>query len=171
MAVLYAESAPITSARKNRNIYQAARELKGLTQEVAAERLDLSVESLGAYEQERRRPPDSTVLRMAQLYDFPYLCYQHIQSGDLAGVLPQVGVRTLEHATMRLIRLIGRFAKDGRLDQLMEINEDGIIRIGFCIWRCQEWLIYRAFEVPRKQPMSCASSTRAQSSASIISAT
>ena len=121
MDVLYAESAPITSARKNRNIYQAARELKGLTQEAAAERLDLSVESLGAYEQDRRRPPDSTVLRMAQLYDFPYLCYQHIQSGDLAGVLPQVGVRTLEHATMRLIRLIGRFA------QLMEINEDGVI--------------------------------------------
>ena len=123
MDVLYAESAPITSARKNQNIYSAARELKGLTQE----RLDISVESLGAYEQDRRRPPDSTVLRMAQLYDFPYLCYQHIQSGDLAGVLPQVGVRTLEHATMRLIRLIGRFAKDGRLDQLMEINEDGVI--------------------------------------------
>ena len=71
MAVLYAESAPITSARKNRNIYQAARELKGLTQEVAAERLDLSVESLGAYEQDRRRPPDSTVLRMAQAVRFP----------------------------------------------------------------------------------------------------
>ena len=127
MYVLYAGSAPITSARKNPNIYSAARELKGLTQEVAAERLDISVESLGAYEQDRRRPPDSTVLRMAQLYEFPYLCYQHIQSGDLAGVLPQVGVRTLEHATMRLIRLIGRFAKDGRLDQLMEINEDGVI--------------------------------------------
>ena len=47
--------------RENRNIYQSARELKGLTQEVAAERLDLSVESLGAYEQDRRRPPDSTV--------------------------------------------------------------------------------------------------------------
>lgn len=115
--------------RENRNIYQSARELKGLTQEVAAERLDLSVESLGAYEQDRRRPPDSTVLRMAQLYDFPYLCYQHIQSGDLAGVLPQVGHKSLECATMRLIRLIGRFAKDGRLDQLMEINEDGIITV------------------------------------------
>ena len=115
--------------RENRNIYQSARELKGLTQEVAAERLELSVESLGAYEQDRRRPPDSTVLRRALLYDFPYLCYQHIQSGELAGVLPQVGVRTLEHATMRRIRLIGRCAKDGRLDQLMEINEDGIITV------------------------------------------
>lgn len=127
MDVLYAESAPITSARKNRNIYSAARELKGLTQESAAEYLNVSVESLGAYEQDRRRPPDGTVLRMAQLYDFPYLCYQHIQSGDLAGVLPQVGVRTLEHATMRLIRLIGSFAKTGRLDDLLLISEDGVI--------------------------------------------
>ena len=129
MSVLYAESEAMTMALKNPKTDQAARELKRLTQVVAAERLDLSVEGLGAYEQGRRRPPDSTVLRMAQLYDFPYLCYQHIQSGDLAGVLPQVGVRTLEHATMRLIRLIGRFAKDGRLDQLMEINEDGIITV------------------------------------------
>ena len=127
MAVLYAESAPITSARKNRNIYQSARELKGLTQEAAAEQLAVSVETIGAYEQNRRRPPDSTVLRMAQIYDFPYLCYQHIQSGDLAGVLPQVGCKSLEHATMRLIRLIGSFAKTGRLDDLLLISEDGVI--------------------------------------------
>ena len=42
MAVLYAESAPITSARKNRNIYQAARELKGLTQEELSRRSKIS---------------------------------------------------------------------------------------------------------------------------------
>ena len=133
MDVLYAESAPITSARKNRNIYSAARELKGLTQESAAEYLNVSVESLGAYEQDRRRPPDSTVLRMAQLYDFPYLCYQHIQSGDLAGVLPQVGVRTLEHATMRLIRLIA---------QVFLRNDEAVIRLRqdaqSLIFRCQQ---------------------------------
>ena len=113
--------------RNNGNIYHTARELKGLTQEVAAERLDISVESLGAYEQDRRRPPDSTVLRMAQLYDFPYLCYQHIASGELGSVLPEVTPKSLEQATMRLVRLIGKFAKSGRLDQLLEINEDGQI--------------------------------------------
>lgn len=127
MAALYTEPARITSARKGRNIYQAARELKGLTQEVAAERLDLSVESLGAYEQDRRRPPDSTVLRMAQVYDFPFLCYQHIQAGALAGVMPDVSVKSLEHAAMRLVRLMGGFAKSGQFDQLLEICEDGII--------------------------------------------
>ena len=113
--------------RNYRNIYQTARELKGLTQEAAAERLDISVDSLGAYEQDRRRPPDSTVLRMVQLYDFPYLCYQHIASGELGGVLPEVTPTSLEQATMRLVRLIGKFAKSGRLDQLLEINEDGRI--------------------------------------------
>ena len=113
--------------RNYSNIYQTARELKGLTQEAAAERLDISVDSLGAYEQDRRRPPDSTVLRMAQLYDFPYLCYQHIASGELGGVLPEVTPTSLEQATMRLVRLIGKFAKSGRLDQLLEINEDGRI--------------------------------------------
>ena len=113
--------------RNYRNIYQTARELKGLTQEAAAERLDISVDSLGAYEQDRRRPPDSTVLRMAQLYDFPYLCYQHIASGELGGVLPEVTPTSREQATMRLVRLIGKFAKSGRLDQLLEINEDGRI--------------------------------------------
>lgn len=112
---------------KYRNIYQTARELKGLTQEAAAERLDISVESLGAYEQDRRRPPDSTVLRMAQLYDFPHLCYQHLASGELGGMLPDVRQKSLEQATMRFVRLFGEFAKAGRLNQLMEINEDGII--------------------------------------------
>lgn len=113
--------------REYKNVYQTARELKGLTQEAAAERLDISVESLGAYEQDRRRPPDSTVLRMAQLYDFPYLCYQHLQSGNLGGVLPSIQYKPLEQATMRLVRLIGAMAHEGRLGQLMEIAEDGII--------------------------------------------
>ena len=113
--------------REYKNVYQTARELKGLTQEAAAERLDISVESLGAYEQDRRRPPDSTVLRMAQLYDFPYLCYQHLQTGNLGGVLPSIQCKPLEQATMRLVRLIGAMAHEGRLGQLMEIAEDGII--------------------------------------------
>ncbi len=112
---------------KYRNIYQTARELKGLTQENAAERLDISVESLGAYEQDRRRPPDKVVLRMARLYDYPHLCYQHLATGELGGMLPDVRQKSLEQATMRFVRLFGEFAKAGRLNQLMEINEDGII--------------------------------------------
>lgn len=109
------------------NIYKSARELKGLSQETAAEQIGVSVESLGAYEQDRRRPPDSTVLRMAQVYDFPYLCYQHIQSSDMGAVLPEVRRKPIEQATLRIVRLVSQLAQNGRLDQLMEITEDGII--------------------------------------------
>lgn len=117
----------MTTNVNNKNIYQNARELKGITQELAAERLDTSVESISAYETDRRRPPDSTVLRMAQVYDFPYLCYQHLQSGALAGVLPDVQQRSLQEAAMRIVRLVRRFADDRRLGQLLEIAEDGQI--------------------------------------------
>ena len=44
-------------------------------------------------------------------------------------MLPEIGCKSLEYATMRLVRLMGRFAKCGRYDQLMEINEDGIITV------------------------------------------
>lgn len=46
-----------------RNIYQIARETSGLTQERAAELFNISVESLRAYETDRRIPQDSTVLK------------------------------------------------------------------------------------------------------------
>ena len=55
------------------------------------------------------------------------LCYQHIASGELGDLLPDVRQKSLEQATMRFVRLFGEFAKAGRLDQLMEINEDGQI--------------------------------------------
>ena len=50
-----------------------------------------------------------------------------LRTGELGGVLPEVTPTSLEQATMRLVRLIGKFAKSGRLDQLLEINEDGRI--------------------------------------------
>lgn len=110
-----------------RNIYQTARVSADLTQESAAELLAISTESLGAYEQGRRRPPDEVVCRMAQVYHSTYLCYQHLLSGALGDVLPDVQPKQLAQATLRLLRLIGKFARSGRLDQLAEINEDGVI--------------------------------------------
>ena len=110
-----------------RNIYQTARLNTGFTQEYVSERIGISVESLRKYETGQRRPPDAVVWRMATLYGSMILCYQHIASGELGYLLPDVRQKSLEQATMRLVRLIGKFAKSGRLDQLLEINEDGRI--------------------------------------------
>ena len=110
-----------------RNIYQTARLNTGFTQEFVSERIGISVESLRKYETGQRRPPDAVVWRMATLYSSMLLCYQHLASGALGGMLPDVRQKSLEQATLRFVRLFGEFAKSGHLDQLMEINEDGII--------------------------------------------
>lgn len=111
-----------------RNIYQTMRERAGLTQERAAERIALSVESLRQYELGRRRPSDETVCRMADVYGDPYLCYLHMQQSTLGGtILPEVEQRPLEQAAMRLFRLLRKFAIADRTEQLLTIAEDGII--------------------------------------------
>lgn len=59
--------------KDNGNIYQAARKAAGLTQEAAAERLAVSVESMRAYETGQRLPGDDVVTRMMAVYDAQYL--------------------------------------------------------------------------------------------------
>lgn len=110
-----------------RNIYQTSREQAGLTQEAAAERLSLSVESLRRYETGRTRPSDETVLRMVQVYNDRYLGYRHLQQSPLAGCLPAIPLTGIQQAAMRIVRLIGKFVRDQRVEQLLDIAEDGVI--------------------------------------------
>lgn len=116
-------------ASSDGNIYQTARKAAGLTQEAAAERLALSVESLRAYETGQRVPANDIVGRMCTVYDTQFLGVQHLQSN--AHLLPicvqEVQPERLEMATIRLVNRIIRFAEAHRSDQLLEIAEDGII--------------------------------------------
>lgn len=89
-----------------RNIYKTARTAAGLTQEAAAERLDISVESIRAYETGQRIPPNEVVELMVILYNAQHLAFQHLRETNA---------------------LYGRIEKRGSLDRLMEIAEDNII--------------------------------------------
>ncbi len=113
----------------DRNIYQSARKTAGLTQERAAEMLDISVESLRAYETGVRLPPNEAVDRMVIVYGTQVLAYQHIRaSADLAReLLPEVRELDLPVAAMRLISRIYRFADNHQDRELMKITEDGAI--------------------------------------------
>ena len=62
-----------------RNIYKTSRKAAGLTQESAAERLGISVESLRAYEGGQRIPPNEVVELMVILYNAQHLAYQHLR--------------------------------------------------------------------------------------------
>lgn len=64
--------------KEGRSIYQNSRLGAGMTQEVAAERLHISIESIGAYERSETRIPCDLVARMAELYQDPMLAFDHL---------------------------------------------------------------------------------------------
>lgn len=108
------------------NIYRRARMSAGLTQERAAEKLGISVESIKAYESYTRLPPFDVVDGMVIVYDTQYLAYQHtrIVSGAVK-VVPEVEQLDLPRAALRLINRVRKL--DARHDSLMELAEDGVI--------------------------------------------
>ena len=61
--------------QKYRNIYQIAQESTGLTQEKSSELMDISVDSLRAYEGGKRTSSDKIVIKMIEIYDTQYLAY------------------------------------------------------------------------------------------------
>ena len=67
---------------ETRNIYKTCRKAAELTQEAAAERLGISVESLRAYETGQRVPPDEVVADMFGLYNTLHLIVQHVRKKE-----------------------------------------------------------------------------------------
>lgn len=110
-----------------RNIYQIARESKGITQEKASELMDISVDSLRAYEGDRRVPPDRIVIKMIEIYDTQYLAYQHLKTSAEVGqkYLPEIEIKELPLAILKLQKEVTDFIKCK--DLMIQITCDGII--------------------------------------------
>ncbi len=105
------------------NLYKRARQATFLSQEQAAELLDISSESLKLYEGGRRVPSDETVAKMCEVYDVPWLALEHAEATDVLGVLPEVEVKPLPMATLTLTNRL-RPMRDV-IDNLLRIAEDG----------------------------------------------
>ncbi|WP_434565139.1 helix-turn-helix transcriptional regulator [Thermoanaerobacterium thermosaccharolyticum] len=117
-----------------KNIYKIARKNAGFTQDEAAERLYISTRSIADYESGKTIPPDDVVCRMIELYDAPWLGYQHLRYSS------EVGKRYLPDITLTdLARAVLRFQKEVRdidsIDKDMidiacdgEINDDELDR-------------------------------------------
>ncbi|WP_300382420.1 helix-turn-helix transcriptional regulator [Clostridium sp.] len=114
-------------AQQYRNIYQIARESTGLTQEKASEYMDISVDSLRAYEGGKRIPPDHIVINMIEVYDTQYLAYQHLKTSDEVGktYLPNIEIKDLPLAILNLQKEVNDFIK--LKDEMIDITSDGII--------------------------------------------
>lgn len=110
-----------------RNIYQIARESSGLTQEKASELINISIDSLRAYEGGKRIPPDRVVIKMIEIYDTQYLAYQHLKTSAEVGqlYLPNIEIKELPIAILKLQKEVTDFMKCK--DLMIEITCDGII--------------------------------------------
>ena len=109
-----------------RNIYKTARSAAGLTQEAAAERLGLSVESIRAYETGGRVPPSQVVELMVILYNAQHLAYQHLhETNELYNrIVPALEDRDLIRTAVVLRNRLARMEQRRSLDRLLEIAED-----------------------------------------------
>ncbi|ABR33072.1 helix-turn-helix transcriptional regulator [Clostridium beijerinckii] len=111
-----------------RNIYQIARECTSLTQEKSSELLDISVDSLRAYEGGKRTPPENIVIDMAKIYNRPYLILQHYQNTLIGKELfPKIEVKHLAEAVLTFLdeledlesikKLMIKISRDGQVDE------------------------------------------------------
>ena len=112
-----------------RNIYKNCRKAAGFTQEAAAERLGISVESIRAYESGQRVPPDDVVDLMSILYNSLYLIAWHsrAKSAMYSRVVPETQPRSVLEASARLTNRIFHFADTHADRRLMRIAEDNVI--------------------------------------------
>lgn len=127
-------------AQEYRNIYQLARESKGLTQEKASELMNISVDSLRAYEGDRRVPPENIVVDMCKLYDCPYLVLQHYQTNTLIGkeIFSKVQIKILAEAVLTFLckcedlkkikELMMKISADGEIDSSEKEDWDQIMK-------------------------------------------
>ena len=102
-----------------RNIYKICRKSAGFTQEAAAERLGISVESLRAYETGQRVPPDEVVETMSDLYNALPLIVRHVRERNVmySRVVPEVPQCSVIYA----------FADSHADRRLMQMAEDNVI--------------------------------------------
>lgn len=111
------------------NIYKITRRAAGLTQESAAERLEISVDSVRAYETYQRTPPNEIVERMVVCFHAPQLAYQHLHetTGLVSRIIPQLEQRNILEVAIRIYNRMRNFSQDYCLERLMAIAEDGRI--------------------------------------------
>ena len=109
------------------NIYQDAREERGLTQEQAAELIGISVESLRAYECGKRPPSSTTAVMMSNVYDNKALRYQHLKNTDpiANAILPDFMVKNFAETVLKLIKELNEV--EALIPTLIAIAADGII--------------------------------------------
>lgn len=109
------------------NIYKMARELKGLTQEEAAYKLEISVRSVSNYETFDTVPKEIIVDRMIQVYSAPWLAYMYFKYSTFLGrkYLPNIDISDLPKSVLRFQKKFADIKQ--KTPDMIEIACDGIV--------------------------------------------
>ncbi len=109
------------------NIYQKAREKAGITQELMAEKMDLSVKSIRDYESGKTKPTINKVIRMCEILGEYTLHYEHLQKEGLLPLLPKYEGIGIQGAALTLISALEEV--DEEIKDLIEIVKDGKVDV------------------------------------------
>ena len=110
------------------NICQIGRDNLRCTQEVWAELLGVSPDTVRKYESGAILPSDRVALRIADVSGLNVLAYWHLRNKSTLGtsVLPAVRRRSLPEAVLSVMNRVEDFTKHG-LQDLRQLAEDGKI--------------------------------------------
>lgn len=108
------------------NIYKKYRKIAGLTQEKAAEHLNISIDTIKRYENGTYIPPNDIARRMCLLYGDMKLAYEHLENSQVgAMVLPSLKDKDLCCSTLGFLNSLQNL--DKKKAELISIASDGII--------------------------------------------
>ena len=113
--------------KRCRNIYRIARKSAGLTQEEAAELLNVSPRTLSDYEQGKTIPPDDVVCRMIEVYKADWLAYKHLKQTEIGNrYLPNIDSTDLAKSVLRLQKEVRDFQVIS--NEIIDIACQGMIK-------------------------------------------
>lgn len=113
-------------SRDRRNIARIGRGIAGMTQERWAEALGYSVRTVAAWELGEQQISSEAVVRMVDVTGQQVLAYWYlVDSLGAPGIIPDIEVTELPQAVLSLLRRLRDFGRKERLDDLIEIAEDG----------------------------------------------
>lgn len=109
------------------NIYKIARELSGMTQEQAAEKIGISLRTISNAETFQTIPKEEHVDSMVRIYNAPWLAYMHFKRSTFLGrkYLPDISLDDLARSVLKFQKEM----KDVKeiTPTMIEIACDGVI--------------------------------------------
>lgn len=116
------------STKENKNVYQQAREDRGLTREAAAQLLEfISDDRIEKIESEKTAARPEEILKMAECYKHPELCNYYCSHECPIGRLsvPEIEMKELSQITLEMLASLNALEK--QKNRFIEITVDGMV--------------------------------------------